>query len=143
MPRIDTTMALNIDRFLVYLFTLFLVWPIWFIEQYLYSPPAIIEEGVKLGLVYWLVRRGGASHWWYVALIGISFALSETIFYLLVANNFMSLEPIAWRLLFTWPMHIVTVLLIWRFGLAKIKGHWVLGFVAAMLIHAGFNWLLS
>lgn len=142
MPKSKPATLPEMDRFLVYLFTLFIVWPLWFVEQYSYSRSEILEELVKTGLVYWLVRSGGANGWRHVALIGIFFSLSETLFYLFVANTFLNLSPIYLRILATWPMHIVTVLVAWKLGTSKLKYGWILGFLAAVAVHAGFNWLV-
>jgi len=70
----------------------------------------------------------------------VFFSLSETILYL--NNIYISGEyAFVWgRILLTLPMHILTAIIIFTFGL-KDRRYLFLGFVIAVLIHMFFNFL--
>lgn len=143
MPKTNHHLVSEFDRISIYLFALFLPWPIWVLEQYIYSGPEIIEEAAKTFLVYLLVRFGAVRHWRDVALVGILFALSETLFYLYNANIFSDFGPIILRVILTWPMHLLTVLLAYKIGTTKMPASWLFAFFVAALVHGLYNLLVS
>jgi hypothetical protein len=124
-----------LDEAVVWLGALIAPYGVWFVEQ-VWASPAVIEELVKVWLVSRLVRVGGGMGKAFV--VGGLFGASETVFYLINAFQYGSLSPWWQRWLWTVPMHALTAGVLW-FGF-RMGGWWrVVGFVAAVAIHAGFN----
>ena len=115
----------------------FFIWPLEMLLPY----PAVIEETAKLLMVRLVNRDVPKEQQLSLVLgIGILFGGSETLLYLFNAMLLGNLTVIVWRVLLTIPMHLVTTLVIfWGFR----KHLWWLGWIVAMLIHGGFNYLVG
>lgn len=116
----------------------FLIWPIEILLPY----PYIIEELMKAVFVFFILKiPNNTSRIKMAIAIAILFSFSEDIFYF--ANMFMmgGINVLFGRLLFTLPMHILTILVILISAL-KDKRFIILGIVLAGLIHFFFNQLI-
>lgn len=101
--------------------------------------PAVLEELVKYGIMrVGAIERPTSPQTGIV--VGLVFGLSEAILY--TANAWTSAQwgPMALRLVLTVPMHTITAVVI-AWGMQKRMG-WV-GVVVAMVMHGGFNMLIS
>ena len=101
--------------------------------------PSVLEEVVKYGIM----RVGSIecpTSPQTGLVVGLVFGLSETILY--TGNAWTSAQwgPMVMRLVLTVPMHTVTAIVI-AWSMQKRMG-WV-GIVVAMVIHGGFNMLIS
>ncbi len=118
----------------------FLVWPIELIFPY----PYIIEELVKGVLVFIIIRSvsNGAIKFKLTILVGVLFAFSETVFYMV--NFFLvgSLITVLERLLWTIPLHTITSLVILIPALVN-KKLFPVGIILAMVIHFYFNLFIA
>ena len=117
----------------------FLIWPIELIFPY----PYIVEELVKgLFVLFILKSPSNAVKIRLAILVGLFFSFSESVLYmsniLLVGTLWTFVE----RLLLTFPLHIITTLLILLSGMKK-KELLPLGVITAMLMHYLFNLLVS
>lgn len=115
-----------------------------FLEKILPSFYLGLEELVKLGVVWFIVRGEKLTNkrlFNYLILGGFLFTLSEASFYLV---NILSLGKISLffqRLILTGTLHIGTILLLYWF--LKKGFFWaILGFGGAILIHYFYNFLL-
>lgn len=126
----------------VYALALFVPFLLVFVEV-VFPFPFIVEELVKLIMIMILVRRVGAENLTIVgvAMIGLIFGLSETVFYITDAFLLGSSSAIVIRLFVTVPMHILTVIIMFIIGRKK-KIWWVVGYVVAVIIHYTFNQLV-
>lgn len=106
--------------------------------------PEVWEEVLKAGIIWGVVLKIknltgkiGAA-----VLLGLTFGISENIFYL---NNFLSQgQEALWnlRLLLSLPMHIATVLILLAGGLLKRQWFWG-GLILALALHLFFNWAVG
>ncbi len=106
--------------------------------------PHLIEELVKFGLVLALVRLSPrpARLWTWTVGLGLAFALSETVFYLM---NFWLLGSVAtlWlRMVLTGLLHVLTLLLILS-GMKKGMLWSFAGLGATMTVHYLYNLFIS
>lgn len=116
----------------------FLVWPIEFYLPY----PYIIEELVKVIFVLFIIKESKISKQIQLGLIiGVLFALSETVFYLFNFFQQTSLLPLILRLFLTSILHSLTimVILISTFVNKKLL---VFGLLFAILIHYLYNFYI-
>ena len=110
----------------------FVLWPVEQVLRY----PVMIEEGYKAVLV-WLVLRGTSHNqkiW--VFIVGMAFAVSETMVYLMNSLLVMNWGNWGWRWVTTVPMHIITIFIQyggWTIGVGP------LGIIPAILGHGWFN----
>lgn len=101
--------------------------------------PAVLEEVVKWGILAW-GTKSQSSELHSGVVVGLVFGLSEAM--LFTTNAWMSGDwaAIGVRLILTVPMHTVTAMIIaWSM---KYRVGYVGGLMVAMLIHAGFNYLV-
>jgi hypothetical protein len=123
-----------------------LIFPLILIPFEMFLPiPYLIEELAKLFIVFLIFRQereDGRNYFMILVTCGVFFTLSETMFYLINIFALGNLLLIPSRLALTGCLHVGTIGLIYLFGK---KGGWmlVLGFVAAMLIHFGYNYWIG
>lgn len=94
--------------------------------------PAVLEEVVK-----WGILRSGPSNG---VVVGLVFGLSEAILYSASAWNSGDWNAMLYRILLTVPMHTVTAM-VTAAGMKRGVGY--IGLASAMVIHAGFNYLVK
>lgn len=120
---------------LIALMVPFLLWPI---EQWL-PYPAVIEELTKLGLVLLIIKNAPTKIQPAMVLsVGILFAASETLLYIVNAVHYGNLGVLGWRMMLTVPMHLATFMILYT--AVKMKLWWA-GLAIAILIHWSFNYL--
>lgn len=111
----------------------------WVVEQW-WPAPHVVEEVLKFGLVWAmkgkLTKRSEVK---YVALLGLLFAGTEMVIYLMTTDQSGLVQPLIWRLVTTIPMHLMTILAIYT-GIAFHRAY--LGLTVAIVLHWGFNWLV-
>ena len=113
----------------------FIVWPIEFLLPY----PYVVEEIVKGFLVYLLLDVKETSTKIKTAIaVGVLFSFSETVLYLF---NFFAVGYLPFffkRLLYTVPLHVITVLVI-LFPALKDKRLIVVGVILSGVLHFLYN----
>ncbi len=118
----------------------FLLWPV----EILFPYPHLFEEILKLILVLLILKSSGKVSKKIIlgAKLGIVFAFSESILYLL--NIFQIGQPglFLLRLALTIPLHIGTMMLMILPGLKK-KEFIFIGFLLAVILHYGYNLLVG
>jgi RsiW-degrading membrane proteinase PrsW (M82 family) len=112
---------------------------IWPIEQVL-PFPFIVEEIAKAIIIYFIAisdeKRSLKIK--QTILVGVLFALTESVLYLFNIYAFGSLETLLLRLVVTIPLHVITSLLI-LFPTLKSKWLIVIGVILASLFHLFYN----
>jgi hypothetical protein len=108
----------------------------------------LIEEGVKLALVVYMVREtrgegGGKLPWYYGAMIGTLFGITEVMLYVMNAMSVGVYEGLLLRAVTTVPMHAAgpTIMLVMGQRMGKLG--WLMGFALAVLLHLSFNLLVG
>jgi hypothetical protein len=100
--------------------------------------PAVLEEVVKWGILRWSMVDAS----WSMksgAVVGLVFGLSEAVLFMTNAWASGDWQAMGMRILLTVPMHTLTAS-VTAWGM-KRNGQWIwLGM--AMVIHAGFNYLV-
>lgn len=123
---------------LVPLLSVFIVFPVWIIELYL-PYPFLIEEIVKLGLIYPVAKAKPKNGIWIALWSSIGFSASETVFYLSETLVNFSFATFTERLIYTATLHGVTFCLLYL-GFSSNKYSYKAGsLLLAILIHYGFN----
>ena len=115
----------------------FLIWPIELVFPY----PYIVEEIVKLAIIYFVVKDNNLSKTNKLQLTilnGILFAFSEDVLYLFNIALVGSLGTFFTRILLTIPLHVLTSVLILSPALKNRKLIF-LGFIPAVILHYLFN----
>ena len=132
------------NNLLLPLYTAFAPFVAWMIEQVI-PLPFVVEEVIKMFLV--LLYRGNDEGWRYRMrlgmMIGIIFALSESIFYLSMILSSGSFWVYLTRLAYTIPMHVVTSLFIVFSFRNKRKWSILIGLFAACVLHWLYNKFLG
>ena len=116
----------------------FVLWPI---EQLL-PYPYIVEELFKGCLVWQIIRSPLRRPVLIVALTGLLFGISETVFYLFNILLFASPDALFNRVIITIPFHITTMVVIYLPTL-KNRRYILLGLLLAMGMHYLFNYFLA
>jgi hypothetical protein len=117
----------------------FLVWPV----EMVFPFPALIEETAKGYLVWLIINKPGLEGRKQMALsVGLLFGGSETLLYTVNAILAGNLGLMVGRVLLTMPMHIITVMVMYWLG-QRGKLGFILGWILAVGIHAGFNAVVS
>ena len=102
--------------------------------------PYLIEELVKLGLVFLIFNKGKKIRkpliW--VILAGIVFTLSESVLYLMNFFTLGSMSNFLARLLLTGGLHVGTMVLMYLFA-AKSRKWLFLALPLAILVHYFFS----
>ncbi|MFC1654097.1 hypothetical protein ACFL1M_04585 [Patescibacteria group bacterium] len=107
-----------------------------FVEQIVYEP-WLVEEIIKAVII---IRASMLDDKFLkIALAaGVIFGISEAMLYIVNLSFLGNLEPLGWRLLFTVPMHAMTMLVFAYFS--RGRGWWmVVGLSLSMAIHGMFN----
>ncbi len=104
----------------------------------------VVEELVKALVVLVLISRLSSSKSKLIAaaIFGLLFGLSESMLYL---NNILQIGDMSifgQRLLYTMPMHMLTVLII-TFSTLKKRWYILFGLVNAVILHSLFNQVVS
>lgn len=132
---------MNMPATLFGLFGPFLVWPL----ELFFPYPHIVEEIFKFIVVYYFLKSKPDFKTGFktVALAGILFAASETVFYSLKANLGGVQDILITRFIFTSLLHTITFAVIFIFGSSPSPKRknvgLVLGLLTAILIHYLYN----
>ncbi len=104
----------------------------------------IIEEVAKALIVLFLILKlpTNKTKIIYGLFFGLLFGLSESIFYLNNIFQFGDFNVFWQRILWTVPMHIITVLVMVFSGLTA-KRFLIFGFIGAVILHMLFNSLIA
>ena len=104
----------------------------------------IIEEVAKALIVLFLILKlpTNKTKIIYGLFFGLLFGLSESIFYLNNIFQFGDFNVFWQRILWTVPMHIITVLVMVFSGLTA-KRFLIFGFIGAVILHILFNSLIA
>lgn len=104
----------------------------------------IIEEVAKALIVLFLILKlpTNKTKIIYGLFFGLLFGLSESIFYLNNIFQFGDFSVFLQRILWTVPMHIITVLVMVFSGLTA-KRFLIFGFIGAVILHMLFNSLIA
>ena len=104
----------------------------------------IIEEVAKALIVLFLILKlpTNKTKIIYGLFFGLLFGLSESIFYLNNIFQFGDFNVFWQRILWTVPMHIITVLVMVFSGLTA-KRFLIFGFIGAVILHMLFNSLVA
>lgn len=129
----------EMEKLIVYALALFIPFLLVFVEV-VFPFPFIVEELAKLIMIMILVRKVGVQNLTIasIAMIGLIFGLSETVFYVTNAFALGSISFIAIRLVVTVPMHILTTIIMFIIGRRK-RAWWIVAYLAGMLVHYVFN----
>lgn len=120
------------------LFALIAPFVLWPVEQ-VFPYPHIVEELVKAVIIYQLLGISNLSTKIKLAIVvGVLFALSESVLHLFNVFATGSLKTFWLRLFYTIPLHSLTSVTIL---LSAVKSRWglILGLTAAIFIHYLFN----
>lgn len=134
-----------VEKILVFFVALVAPFVLVVVERYL-PYPYLLEELLKLGLVYRLYTLWSEEVPWEidvrkiltVALVGLVFAVSESMLYLTNAFMLGNFASFGMRLALTVPMHMFTTLVIFVVG-QRGKWCWWLGLLIGMGLHYLFN----
>lgn len=117
----------------------FLLWPI----ELLLPFPYIIEEVAKSTLIFRLLKlSNNFAKIKLTILIGVIFAVSETVLYLFNIYLVGDIKTFALRLIITVPLHVLTSLSILAPALLN-RRLIVLGLIFAILLHYIFNLFIA
>src|SRR3989344_9222617 len=110
--------------------TPFLLWPV----ELLLPFPYIIEEIAKAILISSILLLTRSTQIRMAIIIGVLFAISESVLYLFNIYLVGDIKTLLLRLLLTIPLHVITTLVILIFAMATRKLLF-LGLIIAMAIH--------
>lgn len=122
----------------------FALWPL----ETLLGFPIVLEEMFKLFLVFLALKTTAYNRLGRLLRLGLVFGVSESFLFLFNANMMGGLSAWSLRLWLTVPMHMLTLVPMYlgnKASLAAAGRGWiglVGGFVVAVLIHYGFNWMV-
>lgn len=116
----------------------FVVWPL----ELLLPSPAVVEELAKAATIFFFNRSVPRFNPLRTALVmGVMFALSESVMYMFNIISVGNLSTLFLRLLITIPLHTSTSLLIAK-NIFASKKQACLGILGAIALHAVFNWII-
>jgi hypothetical protein len=128
---------------IVFAFALpFLLWPIESVWHGV-NQAALVEEIGKYMLLLFVAKELKGKLISYAVLLGTSFFITETVFYLFNIFGAGSVTPIIARFTLTLPMHIVTSVILAYFIQSKGKLMRNFGLFPAITIHLLFNLLIT
>ena len=128
------------DNILLPLYAVAGVYLLWVLETLLRLPVAV-EDVFKAVLMYVLVKNSTKkSDLTLVILIGISFSVSESLFYLFNYLGEGNLIPLLLRVITTAPMHLFTF--VWLYmGIRRGSAWGLVALLASIGLHYWFNGL--